>query len=185
MGGSTSDVHYIPDKEINYPKGWPMDVQYTNVCIGKNYSSVPLKDNEHKIQIREIEEFEDDSEDPNYGVFAFEKIDKGETICEYTGIFCTVNEKNKNSRYLLKSHDPQLYIDAESCGNSSRFINDYHNINSEANVTFGRLNDDITYQYKETTFTSRIIVKANRDIPPGEQLLVSYGVGYCKKWGII
>ena len=195
--GTASSGKYIPIKEDlvekKRPKGWPESVQYTNVCNGKNYRASPLKNNENKLEIREIDKFEDNNccsntEDSNYGVFAVKKINKGETICEYTGILRTHNEKNENSRYTLCFNQftgKKLYIDAESCGNSSRFINDYHNIGPAPNVTFAKLNDGIDYKYKEIIFEGRVIVKANQDIMPDTQLLVFYGDMYCKKWGII
>ena len=189
------------NRQVLAPKGWPENVQYTNVCIGEKYRAVPLKDNENKVEIREITgcKFYENIKDREfykgncYGVFATEKIYKREIIYEYTGIFCTDDEKNKNSKYLLRFPDNKLIkkcerrlcIDSELCGNSSRFINDYHNIALGPNVEFQWINDGTEYKYKGITFSGRIITRAKEDIMPEEQLLTTHGVGYCKKWGII
>jgi len=41
------------------------------------------------------------------------------------------------------------------------------------------------YRYKGVTFKGRVVVVATRDIEENEELVVDYGLGYCKKWNII
>jgi len=65
----------------------------------------------------------------------------------------------------------------------TRFINDFRGVAHEPNVKFSR-NGNENYRYKGVIFKGRVVVVACRDIAEDEELLVDYGIGYCKKWKI-
>jgi SET domain-containing protein len=126
-----------------------------------------------KVTVRELPK-----EHPAYnkhskkGLFATENIARGELIGEYIGIPCTVKTKSSTSRYTVKRRD-NVYIDATIGGNETMFINDYRNIRDAPNVKYiDAVND-------------RVRVIASQDIKQGEEMVVDYGDGYCKRWGII
>lgn len=173
--------HFLRKSIIkNYPLGWPKEVKYVNVCRGEKYIADPLNFNENKIEIKKL----NNNIINGYGVFALLPISNEEIICEYTGNLRLKSEKSKSSKFLLSCGNG-LYIDAKKCGNSSRYINDYRNIAFQPNIKYYRLSDYRKYQYKSETFCYHIVIKAIRNIDKGEQLLVNYGEGYCKKWKIV
>jgi SET domain-containing protein len=106
------------------------------------------------------------------GAFATEIIPKGTTIVEYTGRRLTPDEadrKHSHRDYLMLiqvSGKTESVIDAANKKNSScaRFIN-CARFEEEQNVIFVQRN-------------RRMWVKVQRDIAPGEELLVSYGDEY-------
>jgi SET domain-containing protein len=120
-----------------------------------------------------------------YGLFATEDIVKGETIGEYIGILCTKRSKSHTSRFVMK-HSDDVYIDAEIGGNETMFINDYRNISSVPNAKFVK-NHCFSYHSTKTRLVINgiIMVIASSDIKQDEEIVVNYGEGYCKKWGIV
>jgi len=120
-----------------------------------------------------------------HGLFATDNIAKGEILGEYTGILCDNETKSRTSRFLIK-HSYNVYVDANVGGNEMMYINDYRNIATGPNAKF--YNDSRYYYRSNKTneiIRGRIMIATLRDIKQGEEIVVDYGEGYCKRWGII
>lgn len=122
-----------------------------------------------------------------YGAFADARIQRGEMICEYTGIveedtgdednlylwdYPTVmyaTLANKKTRKKIK-----FCIDAQKAGNVARFIN---------HTT--RLYQNVGVQIVPAQNLWHVIYIAKKDIKKGEQLLTHYGVDYWRDRQIV
>jgi len=99
------------------------------------------------------------------GVFALQKIRKGERVIEYTGE--RISHREADHRYpnddsphtMLFIVDKKLVIDATRTGNSARWINHSCRPNCES------INDE-----------KRIYIEAMRDIRAGEELTYDYNL---------
>lgn len=141
-----------------------------------------------KVQVKKLHEehpAHSNNESDRYGLFAIENINRGEIIGEYVGKLCTKDERSKTSEYLLK-HSDELFIDAAIKGNETKYINDYRDIQNKPNVSFKKqIQSGYEFSYKNKQYNDRVMVIAIRSIKQDEEVLVDYGVGYCKKWNII
>lgn len=169
------------------PLNWPQDVTYIRTCLDDalRYAGEPLEDDAlQKVEIRVIPKGHAAYVSrKSRGLFCVKPIKKGEIIAEYSGRLCSHDEKSKKSRYLLKLGN-NLYIDAKKFGNEARFINDYRNIATKANVEFAK-GSYSPFSYKSIPSNHKAVVRALKDIENDEEILIDYGEGYCKKWGIL
>ena len=69
-----------------------------------------------------------------YGLFTTQRFERFDVIGEYTG--CIVGAETDGGRYvaILEDKPQSLCIDANDCGNETRFINSYLNISAFPNV---------------------------------------------------
>jgi SET domain-containing protein len=102
------------------------------------------------------------------GVFAVQRIAKGETIIEYTGEVITWKEalrrhphdpSDPNHTFYFHIDDGRV-IDAKFGGNAARWINHACEPNCEA----------------DETGDGRVFIKALRVLRPGEELFYDYGL---------
>jgi len=105
-----------------------------------------------------------------WGVFADEKISKGDMIVEYRGVLISNKVANKREQEYEKSKvgsdymfriDSEVVCDATYQGNVARFIN----ASCEPNCFTKIVSID---------GTKRIVIFAKRDIKPGEELVYDY-----------
>lgn len=101
------------------------------------------------------------------GVYALQKIRKGETIIEYKGEMITWKQALKRHPHDPKDPDHTFYfhiddkhvIDAKFGGNAARWINHACKPNCESDIV-----------------GERVFIKALRKIEPGEELFYDYGL---------
>ena len=102
------------------------------------------------------------------GVYALQPIPAGETIIEYVGEIITWPEalrrhphdpQDPNHTFYFSLDDGSHVIDAKVGGNASRWINHACEPNCEADEDEGR-----------------VLIKALRDLHPGEELFYDYGL---------
>lgn len=96
------------------------------------------------------------------GLFATKDIPNGTLITHYLGILIPISiyKRLKDSRYIM-SFNTRNVIDGNIPCNKAKFINHSRNPNCEA-----------------IDGTDGIEIRAIRDIPKGEQLLMNYGYRY-------
>lgn len=96
------------------------------------------------------------------GLFALKPIKKGDFILEYTGkkIPTKVADEMDEARYLFEV-DKKWTIDGEDESNTARYINHGCEPNSESEIHDGH-----------------ILISAIRDIEPGEEITMDYGMEY-------
>lgn len=95
------------------------------------------------------------------GLFAEEAIPKGATIIEYVGKPLTPEQEARSrSRYLFEVNK-RLTIDGQGRDNTARYINHSCRPNCEP-----------------VTPRGRVLIKAKRNIKPGEELAYDYGKAY-------
>jgi len=90
------------------------------------------------------------------GVFALQRLAKGEQVIEYIGEIINPEEPNHTFYFHI---DDKHVIDANVGGNAARWINHACKPNCEADEVDGR-----------------IFIKALRHIEPGEELFYDYGL---------
>lgn len=100
------------------------------------------------------------------GLFALQLIKKGDFIVEYTGkkIPTKVADDMEEARYLFEI-DRKWTIDGENESNTARYINHSCDPNAESEI-----HDD------------HILISAVRDIEPGEEITMDYGMEYYKEF---
>jgi len=113
------------------------------------------------------------SEEVGLGVVATAPIARGALIGEYTGLWKRVPEKSESAyRYSFYGCWSQAIlpfeIDAKFGGNATRFINHSKNANTIPQPVF-------------SDGHWHMVFIANRDIAPGEPLLINYGRSYWTK----
>ena len=99
-----------------------------------------------------------------HGLFATKSFAALDTIGEYVGSL-----SYKNGLYAASVDNNGLVIDAETCGNEMRFINDFHGISDEANVVM-RTCYVGTYPH--------IIIVCSKNINEGDEIFLDYGDAY-------
>jgi hypothetical protein len=107
-----------------------------------------------------------------YGLFATKHFDPCDVIGEYVGVI-----QRAETPYCADLHgrceDDSLGVNSEKEGNELRFINDFHGIADCNNVSMRRCFIDSL---------PRVLIVCERAIEEGEEILTSYGEGYCKAW---
>ncbi len=103
-----------------------------------------------------------------YGLFANEKIVKGQLIGEYVGeivFFTSMTNTDYSFEMPIKVDGKTVSIDSRVYGNELRFTNhsDHPNVATNYIVVDGRY---------------RLIFYAKQDILPGQQLFIDYGKAY-------
>lgn len=105
-----------------------------------------------------------------YGLLATRKIRASEYVGEYTGVLRRSRPEDLQNRYLAQSMPygefADFVIDGQDEGNFMRFIN---HSSEAANVQSQHVFHDLRWHY---------IIRALRDLAPGEQLLLDYGQDY-------
>lgn len=113
------------------------------------------------------------SELVGYGVFADRAIRRQDVIGEYTGVLRKNRAGDENNRYLAgtRPYGPvdDFVIDGQDEGNLTRFIN--HSFKTP-NVR----SEHVFYDQRWHR-----VLRADRDIRPGEQLLWNYGLDYWRE----
>ena len=175
----------LPENLINQagysiPKNWNTNIYF--IGTGIIYNNLPGPDffktaylcdkkfSEHNILV-----YIDKSKGRGFGLFAKQPIFKGTSIINYTGVVQPL--KNDGPRVYDKNMYcyklmPFFEIDAQFCGNESRYINCADN-NEIINVYSGR-------RIENGIMNIRIRAKIN--ISQGEELLLSYGDFYPDKY---
>ncbi len=113
-----------------------------------------------------------------FGLFSRTAIGKGELIFQYCGKFVPKNLEYWNYSYAPKKDcGYSLMLDAKYIGNASRFVNHApeHSVHP---IPQKYLTANVGAENRKKYGTSRIMLIANRDIAPGEQILSSYGCEY-------
>ena len=107
------------------------------------------------------------SEAVGHGLFAYEEIEAGQMIGEYTGLARRKKNSDCSNAYIFNYTSDDV-IDASKRGNSMRFIN---HSNHNANTNYKRVMLD---------GVQHVIFIALRRIAAGEQILFDYGENYWK-----
>eukprot|EP01006_Ploeotia_vitrea_P058153 TRINITY_DN68882_c0_g1_i1.p1 TRINITY_DN68882_c0_g1~~TRINITY_DN68882_c0_g1_i1.p1 ORF type:complete len:427 (+),score=37.45 TRINITY_DN68882_c0_g1_i1:31-1281(+) len=110
-----------------------------------------------------------------HGLFCTSPVKAGLTLGEYAGQVRAPGYQNTSSQYLadLATCNGTLCIDAETCGNEARFINDYSSIADGPTVK-------LQSQYNAQTGYYGVGVVCEQDLIPGEEILLSYGTSFWK-----
>ena len=117
-----------------------------------------------------------------YGVFARTSIKQGDLIAQYCGKIDSKKLKFKNYCYgTNKTRGYNLLLDGCCFGNISRFVNHAPKLESQLPPPAGCLDANLYSESQLKYGNSLQMMLANRDIAPGEQLLVSYGQEYFKE----
>ena len=113
-----------------------------------------------------------------FGLFTRTAIRKGELIAQYCGKFVPKNLKYWNYCYAPTKHcGYSLVLDAKYIGNVARFVN-HAPASSVHPISKKYLTANVSVENRKKYGTSRVMLIANRDIAPGEQVLSSYGCAY-------
>eukprot|EP01012_Entosiphon_sulcatum_P065183 TRINITY_DN94062_c0_g1_i1.p1 TRINITY_DN94062_c0_g1~~TRINITY_DN94062_c0_g1_i1.p1 ORF type:complete len:384 (+),score=44.85 TRINITY_DN94062_c0_g1_i1:34-1185(+) len=102
------------------------------------------------------------------GVFALHQIAAGTLLFPYAGLV----GPHKVGRYVAELCCGWA-VDAESAGNESRFINDWHGIAKAPNCRFEEQRCPKTGKYL-------VVVRCVTEVPAGKELLIDYGRGFWK-----
>jgi SET domain-containing protein len=140
-------INYLYKKNISYPKS-------LNLCRKNEFPIDPFI--EKDIELKYI-----DSK-LQFGVFAKKPIKKGTLLGEYTGLIGQGFMQNIYAWNYPSKLPTTTYIDASLFGNILRYIND---------IDFPNLHPLFIY-YKHNW---KLVLLANTDIAPGDQLSVRYG----------
>lgn len=110
-----------------------------------------------------------------YGVYANRDIEKGEFIGFYTGQWRL--DERCGSEYLFEAiDDSNIFIDANTCGNFTRYIN--HAYSRKCNL------EAIIYLKEQGSLHLPIVIYyAKKKINLGQQLLINYGKQYWNNIG--
>ena len=99
-----------------------------------------------------------------------------EHITDYYGRVTLAGRESTTSDYTASFGDEnELVIDAEQMGCEGRMVNDYRNTGMPMNAAFEQYRDDVG------DLQLCIIVSSKHGIPPGREVLVSYGKGFWEK----
>ncbi len=136
------------------------DKQVSTTFEGPADSSAARRASGRRIQVRR-------SGVHGKGVYALQKIRKGEVIIEYKGEMITWKQALKRHPHDPKDPDHTFYfhiddkhvIDAKFGGNAARWINHACKPNCESDIV-----------------GERVFIKALRKIEPGEELFYDYGL---------
>eukprot|EP01129_Flabellula_baltica_P017424 TRINITY_DN9654_c0_g1_i1.p1 TRINITY_DN9654_c0_g1~~TRINITY_DN9654_c0_g1_i1.p1 ORF type:complete len:207 (+),score=26.71 TRINITY_DN9654_c0_g1_i1:47-667(+) len=179
-----------------YPKLWPRTIFYTRGVVmdimeaEHSEEVIPMMRSYFKLKKLKPRH-------PGYnrghslGLFATKFIKAGSILGEYTGVI-TFGDIS-DTRYCLESAF-NASIDAKWAGNEMRFINDYRGVAECENTVFTTVSSWKRFLPDGTSNGSGIllsdpnshsVVKATQDIYPKEEILVDYGEGYCRSFGII
>ena len=117
----------------------------------------------------------------SYGAYADQDIERGEMVCEYTGVV-ELETKGDDNLYLwdyptiLKEENKRIRfcVNAEKAGNFARFIN--HSLRKYQNVGIQMIPSNNLWH---------VVYIAQKDIKRGEQLLTYYGMQYWKDRKIV
>lgn len=112
-----------------------------------------------------------------FGVFSREPIKNGESLFFYGGVKKMDDISDASYAFNYRRDCLKMYSDAREYGNLARFINHAPDPNKDQKLTkqstFLDANVHTTSNY--INGIEIIVFAANRDISPGEQLLVDYG----------
>jgi len=106
------------------------------------------------------------------GLFAARTLPARSWVVDYLGVYHTQDESDPASDYdIVLDRDSGVAVDAATCGNEARFVNDYRGVADRANVEFRDRRADGRQ--------ARIAIYVGaRDVRKGQELLVSYGKGF-------
>ena len=143
------------------PSNWPSELKYVN-SMTYNKKILPKKDIIHGVKIIKL----DDNHllSGEYGLFASKNWQKYNIIGEYTGEVIII-DGGKYCAYLTDKY----CVDASSCGNELRYINDYRNIKNKPNTKL-----QVVYLDKKP----KVLVVVIEDINKNEEILLDYGENY-------
>lgn len=153
------------NNKIFHPKNWPAHLEYINIMKYPKY--IPKKLYNKNVKIKLIDD-ENHICSGQYGLFAFNKIQKFDVLGEYTGVIST-NGGRYVAGFKNLEYTNNFGVDAQESGNELRFINDYRNINVKPNTILKNVYIDKR---------PKILVVATEDIEEDEELLLNYGLGY-------
>ncbi len=125
--------------------------------------------------------------DIGFGVFSREAISTGDVISFYTGIKTIHIPTTFEYTFENKLDCLNMSLDARQHGNITRFVN-----HAPSRVDTDKMNPSrgpfLKANVKATCYYLNgmefIVYQANKDILPGEQLLVDYGARYFQKGGM-
>jgi hypothetical protein len=110
------------------------------------------------------------------GVYANRVIEKGEFIGFYTGEW-KLDEESGSDYIFEPLDDSNIFIDAESCGNFTRYIN--HAYSKKSNL------EAIIYLKKDQSLHLPLVIYyAKKRIEKDQQLLINYGRQYWNQMGL-
>lgn len=168
--------HNLLDQTLTWadlPQIMQADQLYT---AAMKQQSQPHQLSLHQCELRYI------SSHLGFGVFARTPIAKGTRFAQYCGKYISKDFPYKNYSYLPdKKSGFNLDLNAKEQGNLTRFINHAPNPDMDKSNTPA---DYLTANLKAFNYewygVRRIVLVADRDIAPGEQLLVCYSERYVR-----
>ena len=112
------------------------------------------------------------------GLYTTRKILKGEVIGEYTGKLLSTKVIDKDEdkyaeNYYLFDIGNGVTIDGEKSKSKTRYINDASGLTRIKGLS----NNSSFHTYKRS---NTVLLRAKRDIKPGEEIFASYGRDYWK-----
>jgi hypothetical protein len=108
------------------------------------------------------------------GVFALEWLPKGAAVFLYKGILYHIDNEDITSMYRIDV-DEKTILDGQSVESVGKHLNSAYRTGKAANVR-------VQEYYPAYTLCKHpcYVIRANRDILPGEEFLLNYGQGYWK-----
>ena len=108
------------------------------------------------------------------GVFALSLLPKDVAVCVYKGVLFDVVNQDTTSVYRCQV-TKTVILDGGPVESNGKYMNSPYHMGKSANVRFGKY-----YPASVVCEHPCFVIRANRDILPGEELLINYGRGY---WG--
>lgn len=150
------------------PDEWPGDVPFVSSAVTEDFprSDWPQRRAESVI-VRRIEN-EDHPCCGRYGAFARHDLSADTVLMAYAGKLRA--RKASKSLYIASINETELDVDAETCGNESRYLNHFEGIALQPNVAL-RTQEHLCGM----RWVAVVLLTAVR---AGEELLIDYGKSY-------
>lgn len=192
----------IASTTMSKPKNWPAGIPYLSAPLhGKDITAVhltalrakpassavsivPVASTSLPAPLVRIQGISDPSHPANgqHGLFATRDLKPGTFILPYLGRVHTSKTTDPLSDYdLWLDKEQDLAVDAASCGNEGRFVNDYRGVRARANAEFGVAWCERWGQLCVGFWVLGGGKKHGEGIKKGEEICVSYGKGFWDK----
>lgn len=133
----------------------------------------------NRFEIRYISEF------MGFGVFARERVSKGEVLFHYAGLKTIHKPHSVNYTFQSDLDCFEMFTDAKAQGNWARFVNHAPKFDVETQGDSNFLHANLKAVGHCLYGVEVILFTARKDILSGEQLLVDYGEYYFKDIQVI
>ncbi len=151
------------------PSGWPREVPFTSAPVWESQPRATWPQRPCPLVV--VRRITDRAHVcfGRYGVFALRDLQPStEAIMAYAGL---LRQKRESDSLYLADAQGGLDVDAETCGNESRYLNTFHRIAARCNTALRAHEDPLTG-------ARWVGVHVVQRIAAGDELLIDYGVSY-------